>query len=749
MPDITKGYTFTDSKADWASEKETAIRLNKMVDDAKVNIVAGTGVTVARTNGNIVVSATSGSGTVTNVSVVTANGVSGTVANPTTTPAITLALGAITPTSVAASGSVTGSNLSGTNTGDQTITLTGDVTGSGTGSFAATIGNSKVTYAKIQNVSATDKVLGRSSAGAGVVEEITCTAAGRALIDDADASAQRTTLGLGTLATQNGTFSGTSSGTNTGDQTITLTGDVTGSGTGSFAATIASNAVTNTKLADMAASTIKGRQAGSTGDPEDLTGTQATALLDNFTSSLKGLVPSPAGSTRKYLRSDATWVDAPVYNVKDYGALGNDTGNDAAAINSAIADINTAGYGCLYFPQGIYVVSSALTTITASCSVIGTGVSSTEIKLTVSGFKFDFSGTANSKTARVSDMKLTRTSGSSLVGIEYVPTTDLNARHRFDFSHLNLFEWNTAIYINSGAQNRVQSGFISYCHINGDGTRANSPYGIRLKNATGVKISGCWFISVGKCISVEDNGESVSALDCSAAAVDYFFFADQDGSGFVRADHRIVDCYMAVDVRGITIGDTDGISYCVISNNVVATQINTAEAIRVKGDYTTITGNTIWPDKGSSPAVTIKVVGGNNNLVSSNIIQDKAIVLESGTTNCRVVANTYKNVTGAFVTDSGTTNRCDEPVGEQYVKTLTGGAATENVDFDLSSFGLSKVPKYVSAVISGTHGASKIMCTYDYTSASSTSTNARCVAWMTDGTNLPAGNRRFNVAVIP
>lgn len=89
-----------------------------------------------------------------------------------------------------------GLTLSGTNTGDQTITLTGDVTGSGTGSFAATIANDAVTYAKMQNVSATDKLLGRSTAGAGDVEEITCTAAGRALIDDADASAQRTTLGL-------------------------------------------------------------------------------------------------------------------------------------------------------------------------------------------------------------------------------------------------------------------------------------------------------------------------------------------------------------------------------------------------------------------------------------------------------------------------------------------------------------------------------------------------------------------------
>jgi hypothetical protein len=50
--------------------------------------------------------------------------------------------------------------------------------------------------------------------------------------------------GLGTLATQSGTFSGNSSGTNTGDQTITLTGDVTGTGTGFFSATLAASGAT-------------------------------------------------------------------------------------------------------------------------------------------------------------------------------------------------------------------------------------------------------------------------------------------------------------------------------------------------------------------------------------------------------------------------------------------------------------------------------------------------------------------------
>jgi hypothetical protein len=76
----------------------------------------------------------------------------------------------------------------------------------------------------------------------------------------------RTNLGLGTLATQNGTFSGTSSGTNTGDQTITLTGNVTGTGTGTFAATIANDAVTGAKLADSSATVVSGNAPSGVGD---------------------------------------------------------------------------------------------------------------------------------------------------------------------------------------------------------------------------------------------------------------------------------------------------------------------------------------------------------------------------------------------------------------------------------------------------------------------------------------------------
>lgn len=132
-------------------------------------------------------------------------------------------------------------------------------------------------------ISATNKLLGRVTTGSGAVEEITCTAAGRALLDDADASVQRTTLGLGSLATQSGTFSGTSSGTNTGDQTITLTGNVTGSGTGSFATTIANSAVTYAKIQNVSATDkLLGRSTSGSGVVEEITCTAAgRALLDD------------------------------------------------------------------------------------------------------------------------------------------------------------------------------------------------------------------------------------------------------------------------------------------------------------------------------------------------------------------------------------------------------------------------------------------------------------------------------------
>jgi len=76
------------------------------------------------------------------------------------------------------------------------VMTAGDQTVAGVKTFSSTpvVPNDSFAYAKLQNVSATDKLLGRSTAGAGDIEEIACTAAARSILDDATVSAIIATL---------------------------------------------------------------------------------------------------------------------------------------------------------------------------------------------------------------------------------------------------------------------------------------------------------------------------------------------------------------------------------------------------------------------------------------------------------------------------------------------------------------------------------------------------------------------------
>lgn len=174
--------------------------------------------------------------------------------------------------------------------------LTGDVT-STAGTVSTTIAanavtttkiaNDNVTYAKIQNVSATNKVLGRSSLGPGDIQEIDCTAAGRAIIGAADAASQRTVLELVEIATT-GSADHLGTGTVPAARFPALTGDIT-STAGTVSTTIGANAVTTSKIANdnvtyakiqnVAASRILGRKANTAGDIEECTLSEVLDLV--------------------------------------------------------------------------------------------------------------------------------------------------------------------------------------------------------------------------------------------------------------------------------------------------------------------------------------------------------------------------------------------------------------------------------------------------------------------------------------
>ncbi len=160
-------------------------------------------------------------------------------------------------------------------TGNQTITLSGDLSGSGATSISATIANNAVSDAKIRQ-SAGLSLLGRSANSTGNIADITAANDGEIL------RRSGTSIGFGTIAT----------------------------------AGIGANQVTNAKLTQVATATFKGRTTAGTGDPEDLTATQATALLNAFvgdsgSGGTKGLVPAPAAgdaAANKVLGANGNWV---------------------------------------------------------------------------------------------------------------------------------------------------------------------------------------------------------------------------------------------------------------------------------------------------------------------------------------------------------------------------------------------------------------------------------------------------------
>lgn len=134
-------------------------------------------------------------------------------------------------------------------------TMGTDATLSATG--ALTIANAAVTYAKMQNISASSRFLGRITAGAGSTEELTAANAW-------------TILGVEPAA-----------------NFPALTGDVT-TVAGNLATTIANVAVTYAKIQNISAtSRVLGRITAGAGSTEELTGANVTTIIGGNLSTLQ------------------------------------------------------------------------------------------------------------------------------------------------------------------------------------------------------------------------------------------------------------------------------------------------------------------------------------------------------------------------------------------------------------------------------------------------------------------------------
>ena len=168
----------------------------------------------------------------------------------------------------------------------------GDITVSSSGAVW-TIDNDVVTYAKMQNVSAASKLLGRGDSGAGDPQEIT----------------------LGSGLSMSGTTLNSSGGVSDGDK-----GDITVTASGATW-TIDSGVVTYAKMQNMTTDRLLGRDTAGSGSPEELTvsggveftgtGIQRSALTGDVTASAGSnatTIANNAVTTAKILDAAVTYA---------------------------------------------------------------------------------------------------------------------------------------------------------------------------------------------------------------------------------------------------------------------------------------------------------------------------------------------------------------------------------------------------------------------------------------------------------
>jgi len=104
-----------------------------------------------------------------------------------------------------------------------------------------------------------------------------------------------------------------------------------------------------------------------------------------------------------------------IVSVKDYGALGDNSTDDTAAIQAAITAINAAGGGIVFFPKGTYICSSTIA-MAKYVTLQGEGPVSSILKWATTGDGIKMTSAINSSVAvytSVNNLGLTCTNASN------------------------------------------------------------------------------------------------------------------------------------------------------------------------------------------------------------------------------------------------------------------------------------------------------------------------------------------------
>lgn len=270
-----------------------------------------------------------------------------------------------------------------------------------------------------------------------------------------------------------------------------------------------------------------------------------TGSTAEYTTSSLSVNPS-SGSLTATILSSSQFI-GPVwtgYNVKQFGAIGNGTTDDTVAIQLAIShslsDPNPSTRSVdLFFPPGIYKVSSPISMSGNNVSLIGSGLGSTVILNTATSgdiLQIGNGVAASTNVIGVSNLQLygntTRTSGASL---------NINQANNVFVRNIGISNYFNGILIqNSSSVVRIDQGFInngnpgsgSAITINNGPTSDTNLYHIVATNTPTTKpLKGIDIISTGY----------TEIFNCDITAFDYGLVFDPPTAG-IDSFIYVTDC---------------------------------------------------------------------------------------------------------------------------------------------------------------------------------------------------------------
>lgn len=393
----------------------------------------------------------------------------------------------------------------------------------------------------------------------------------------------------------------------------------------------------------------------------------------------------PVGSNGQILVADsaetvgvkwATVSTSTVFNVKDYGALGDNSTNDYTAIAAAITALTANGGGVLYFPKGTYLVGSSLTITNVPFEISGDGKIISTIVSTSNTTLFSISQNSVQYKCGFRDLSLR----TNQLGVGTAASVDYSTAS-ITGTALDLFSVSNVEVRGTG--NSGQAGFfhgfvltdtgncpftdytfIGYVTAASVAGFSNSGTGIKLLGAnspveiflTRVRIYYCqWAVEVNGSI------EGLYINNCAFIQVGVGLYTHNPSANYPL--YHVRGCHMSTFTYGIYVSHVGQVNFS--DNLLYKSDLSTVlhAGIYTTDTYTGIISNNIFYDNSASGGNN-PIVCGNNSVdiqVLNNDLGNKAVTgvwFQAGSQNCISKGNKFR--TGATYTnvsvDSGTTN---------------------------------------------------------------------------------------------